>query len=97
MSPHQGATTKRCEVHYRGQVQGVGFRYTVQRLAEGFRVTGFVRNLPDGRVQLVAEGESGEVSRFLDAVADRMSGYIREAAIEGRSATGEFRQFEIRY
>ena len=58
--------SERREVLYAGHVQGVGFRYTVQRLARGYSVTGFVRNLSDGRVELVVEGESGEVDGFLE-------------------------------
>lgn len=63
-------------VHYSGRVQGVGFRYTTQSLAQGFAVAGSVRNLPDGNVELVAEGEAGEVDRFLNAVANRMAAHI---------------------
>ena len=57
-------------VFYEGHVQGVGFRYTVRQLAKGFDVTGWVRNLPDGRVELLAGGEPDEVSAFLAAIAE---------------------------
>ncbi|MCI0464913.1 MAG: acylphosphatase [Gemmataceae bacterium] len=63
-------------VTYSGTVQGVGFRYTTRNLAEGFAVAGYVRNLPEGTVELLAQGEAAEVQRFLDAVARRMAGYI---------------------
>ena len=53
------------EIHYAGRVQGVGFRYTVRSLAARFDVTGFVRNLPDGRVHLVVEGDARRNRRFL--------------------------------
>jgi acylphosphatase len=59
---------QRCEVFYAGRVQGVGFRYTVRSLAAGFHVTGFVRNLSDGRVHLVVEGKPTEIKQFLDAI-----------------------------
>ena len=77
-------------VLYSGRVQGVGFRYTAQQLAAGYTVAGHVRNLPDGHVELVAEGESDEVERFLAAVAARMADNIartivRDAPPEGRS------------
>ena len=49
------------EIHYSGRVQGVGFRYTVRSLASRTAVTGFVKNLPDGRVQLVVEGPPDEI------------------------------------
>jgi acylphosphatase len=79
-----------CEiVRYSGRVQGVGFRYIAQQLAAGFAVAGFVRNCPDGDVELVAEGEEDEVERFLAAVAERMADNIarkivRRAPLEGR-------------
>lgn len=87
---------ERTEVHYAGRVQGVGFRYTVQQLAHGFEVSGFVRNLPDGRVHLVAEGSPGETARFLEAIAQRMTDYIRATTVDRRPGTGEFPAFEIR-
>ena len=66
--PHE-----RRRVYYSGSVQGVGFsRATCRWLARGFEVAGFVRNLSDGRVELVAEGEAVEIDRFLDAVRDEI-------------------------
>ena len=56
----QGEGHQRRKVHFRGRVQGVGFRYTVRGVASGFAVTGYVKNLPDGRVLVVAEGLSQE-------------------------------------
>ena len=72
----------------------MGFRWNTCHLARGHQVTGFVRNLPDGRVQLVAEGERGEVERFLAAVAASMAGKIQDAQTVIRSATGEYAGFE---
>ena len=75
-------------VVYSGRVQGVGFRYTAQHLAAGYAVAGYVRNLPDGDVELVAEGEADEVQRFLDSVADQMAGCIRDHTIHDEPTTG---------
>lgn len=75
-------------VHYNGEVQGVGFRYTARSLAEGFAVAGFVRNLPDGRVELVAEGEAAEVERYLDALGRRMSEYITDRHVQDEAPQG---------
>jgi acylphosphatase len=95
--PPTSSTLERREVLYSGRVQGVGFRYTARQLAGQFDVTGFVRNQPDGRVQLMVEGQRAEVERYLAALAEQLSGYIRDAAADVRPATGEFAGFEVRY
>jgi len=84
-------------VHYRGHVQGVGFRYTAQGIAKRYEVNGFVRNLPDGQVELVVEGEKHELAAFLDDVRERMIRYIRDERVDTQSASGEFAGFEIRH
>jgi acylphosphatase len=91
-SPNQ-----RRDVLYSGRVQGVGFRYTVNRLARNYEVTGFVRNLPDGCVRLVVEGQADEMGRFLEDVARTMSGYIRDTTVDVVPATGQFGEFTIRF
>ena len=52
------------KILYSGQVQGVGFRYTAKTVAAGFEIAGIVRNLPDGRVELIAEGAREELEAF---------------------------------
>ena len=91
------AAAERYEVHYSGRVQGVGFRYTVRWVATRFSVSGFVRNLPDGRVQLVAEGRPDELRRFLDAVAAEMGQYITHTQEQVGPGAGRFQGFEIRF
>ena len=86
----------RREVYFSGQVQGVGFRYTVMRLAATLEVTGFVRNLPDGRVQLIVEGASEEIDQLLDGIRDARGGYIRAEETIETPATGEFCCFGVR-
>jgi len=89
---------ERHEVHYRGRVQGVGFRYTTRQIAARFNVTGFVRNLPDGRVLLVAEGPSEELGRFRAALLAAMGRYIDDEQESVGPATGQFyHHFEIRH
>lgn len=66
------------EVFFSGRVQGVGFRYATLQVAKEFAVTGEVKNLADGRVYLVAEGEEGEVNAFVAELKSRMSPFIRE-------------------
>ena len=86
----------RMRIYYSGQVQGVGFRFTVKSLVTGFEVVGTIRNLPDGRVELIAEGEKGELEAFRTAIRESgMEHFIRNEDIEWSNATGEFRGFEI--
>jgi acylphosphatase len=91
------AAAERHEVYYSGRVQGVGFRYTVRWVAKRFAVTGFVKNLPDGRVQLVAEGRPDELRRFLDAVDAEMGHYVVDRQGQAGAASGRFQGFEIRF
>ncbi len=80
-----------------GRVQGVGFRYTSQAGAGRFAVAGFVQNLPDGRVRLVAEGTATELDRFLEAVRAALGRHIDTVEQKTGPATGEFRGFSIRH
>ena len=88
---------ERRSVHFAGHVQGVGFRYTARSVARRYAVAGFVQNLPDGRVVLLAEGEGSELDRFLSDLGETMQGYIRERQVETGPATGEFSGFEVRF
>jgi len=85
------------QVFFSGWVQGVGFRFTARRLASRFGVSGFVRNLPDGRVEIVAEGEASEVRGFLEAVKEHLGQYIRRTEEHWQAATGRFSGFDIRF
>lgn len=88
---------QRRHVFFSGQVQGVGFRYTAKRIADQFRVTGFVRNLPDGRVELIAEGESPELTSLMNRLAEVMEQYIADSETRNGEATHEYTDFEIRF
>ncbi|MFL6589184.1 MAG: acylphosphatase [Chthoniobacterales bacterium] len=90
--------TTSVQVFYEGNVQGVGFRYSVRQVAKGFDVTGSVRNLPDGRVELQAAGEEDEVRAFLDAIMQsELRGHIRNHTEEVSANPPTFRGFEIRH
>lgn len=67
-----------CSAFFSGHVQGVGFRFQTRQIAKEFEVSGFVRNLMDGRVQLEVEGEKTEVDAFVREVMDRLDVYIRK-------------------
>lgn len=87
---------RRLHVFFSGTVQGVGFRYTVQRQAERFKaITGWVRNLSDGRVEFTAEGSADELESFLSVIQNEMSGYIDTYDRSWEAPTGEWTQFSI--
>ncbi len=88
---------ERIEVRFTGHVQGVGFRYTTLGIAGRRPVVGYVRNLPDGAVQLVAEGERRELDALIADVQQAFAGHIRETRVDRQSPTGEFHGFVIRH
>ncbi len=83
-------------MYFAGRVQGVGFRYTACRVSERFDATGFVRNLADGRVELVAEGDPGTVEAFVEAVKSAMREQIDATEELDGDPSGEFAGFGIR-
>ncbi|MGA2555853.1 MAG: acylphosphatase [Verrucomicrobiota bacterium] len=87
---------ERVTVYYGGQVQGVGFRYSVRTLVNGYEATGTVRNLEDGRVELIAEGVRDELEGLLEAVrVSEVGRFIRQEQMDWTEARNEFRSFEI--
>ncbi|MBI1901476.1 MAG: acylphosphatase [Planctomycetia bacterium] len=88
---------ERRQIEYTGCVQGVGFRATTRSVAGRFKVSGYVLNLPDGGVRVVAEGEPGELDGFFAAVRRRMGRYIQGTSEFKLPATGEFEGFDVRY
>jgi len=87
---------KRMQIFYSGSVQGVGFRYSVRSVATGFEVTGVVKNLPDGRVELVAEGAKAELEAFRQGIREAgLDGFIRNEDVIWGEAGNKFRGFEI--
>ena len=86
----------RVQIVYSGSVQGVGFRYTVKRVATGYEVTGTVRNLADGRVELVAEGAKSELEAFRQGIQESgLEHFIQKEMICWGDASDGFRGFEI--
>ena len=97
MSSEQQPNPVRRQVIYHGHVQGVCFRMISRDLSHGFQVVGYVRNLPDGTVELEAEGEPADVDRFLAAVGREFEGNIRQADMTDVAARGEDNDFRITY
>ena len=87
---------QRLHIIYSGRVQGVGFRFNARMTARGFDVMGTVKNLPDGRVELVAEGDRAELEAFAQAIRESgVGGLIRDETVSWGKAAGGMRGFEI--
>lgn len=84
------------QILYSGKVQGVGFRYAVKTAAHGFDVTGMVRNLPNGRVEMIAEGTRDELNAFREGIRESgLEHFIKDEDVSWGEATNQFRGFEI--
>jgi acylphosphatase len=88
---------KQVHVYYSGRVQGVGFRFTTEDIAVDLGVCGWVKNLRDGRVEVVAEAEEGALKEFLERIYSSFSRYIRDVDTEWLDASGEFKDFGIHF
>jgi len=90
--------TKRVHIFYSGRVQGVGFRLTAGEIAHEFGVVGWVKNLRDGRVEVLAEADEVILQRFLEAIRQGpMRNFIQQAETSWSEASETFQDFEIRY
>lgn len=93
-----GVGSRRVHVFWNGRVQGVGFRYTAEAAALDLGITGWVRNLPDGRVEAVGEGSEKKLGLFLERIASGpMRHYIQQAQVRWEDPTGEFQEFQVRF
>ncbi len=86
---------KQLHIFYSGNVQGIGLRYTIRDIASSLKVCGWVKNLRDGQVEVLAEAEEGTLKDFLGQVKERFPRYIKEIVLEWLPASGEFRDFQV--
>jgi acylphosphatase len=80
-----------------GQVQGVGFRFTAFNTANRHQLTGFVRNLPDGTVEMFAQGSAGTVDDCIRDIEEEFSRYIRETEIKEIPPNPQYKDFKITF
>ena len=85
----------RAHIHFIGTVQGVGFRYTTLSFAQELMLTGWVKNLPDGRVEAVAEGPRVSIEELLSRLKAQFGGFLRDTQIEWLNSKGEFTNFSV--
>ena len=88
---------KRIHVYFSGRVHGVGFRFTAVEIAQDLDIVGWVRNLPDGRVEIIAEAQEDALSGFLSRIEDTFSRYIQDVQLEWLDAGGEFNNFKVEF
>ena len=82
---------------FKGRVQGVGFRYSAQRTASSYQLTGWVRNLPDGSVEMFAQGTLEEVDACISDIQQSFAGYIRDTEVNELPNNPRFTTFNITY
>lgn len=89
---------ERAHIFYTGRVQGVGFRYTAEKIAMDLGLVGWVKNLPDQRVELICEGAKDKIEELLDQIkASHLGPHIRKVRCDWEKATGEFKDFRVEF
>ena len=83
----------RIEAIYKGRVQGVGFRWQVLTISKHFTCTGYVKNLQDGSVEFLAEGELNEVESFIENIDSKMKGFWTQKSVDKRTGPPHFQDF----
>ena len=82
---------------FTGRVQGIGFRFTALDIANRYRLTGLVRNLPDGTVEMIAQGPSDDIADCIRDIQDSFAGYIRETKTEEVTFNPQYTDFKITF
>ncbi len=88
---------KQIRVYYTGKVQGEGFRFTVINIATRLGVTGWVKNMVDSRVEVVAEAQEDVLKDFLAKINQSFSRYIENTEVGWQEATDKFKDFGLKF
>jgi len=82
---------------FKGHVQGVGFRFTVLNAASRYRLTGYVRNLPDGAVEMLTQGQAADIDDCISDIDESFAGYVKETIINDVPADPKYTDFKITF
>ena len=85
------------QIIFSGRVQGVGFRFITHRIAQRYGLTGQVKNVPDGSVELIAQGRTDDIDNCLRDVEETFSGYIRDKQITDLPFDASCAEFKITF
>jgi acylphosphatase len=83
------------KIFFSGRVQGVGFRYTSLRIAKRYNLAGYVKNLPDGRVELYIQGPESDVRNCIEEISDQFLSNIRDKEVVDQPVSPQYDQFRI--
>ncbi len=98
MKKKEKMATHRAHLYYSGRVQGVGFRYTAERLALEAGVVGWVKNMPDGRVEILCEGSKENIELLISGIRESMLGpHIKRCTCDWEKPTQEFTDFRVEF
>lgn len=84
-------------VVFSGRVQGVGFRFTALNIANRYRLTGYVRNAPNGAVEMLAQGEAEIIDDCVHDIQDSFAGYVRQTDVEPATPDPKLTDFKITF
>jgi len=88
---------KRYEVIFSGTVQGVGFRFTARNIAAKYNINGWVMNIPDDKVKLLAEGQEEDLNNFISDIRDEFKSCINDYALHKKEAINDCEDFRIKF
>ena len=88
---------KRWHIYFSGRVQGVGFRYTSREVAKRYEVSGWVKNLPNGSVEMIVEGATDQLKKYVADLSESTYGNVADMQVAKSKPTGEFSAMEIRH